>query len=527
MKIIQVKKILLKRKLLLLTLASLMVIQICISASYPYLTKVIVDEVLMKKQVDKLKVIIMVAVILIVVQVPLNIIVSYLCSKWNQLIIFELRKNVSMSFFDSKENSKKNGLFINTITNDCELIGKQLLNIIINSFPNILLIVIYLSILIFLNPFLVGILLLGLPLFLLIAYFTSKKVSVLTKELQRYRDRLVEFLNSYVRNKLLIDLYGARREETNYFYKVSTQLKDVNVKTNTIISFLNNISNLIAVITPLITLLVGSFLVINNKLSLGSLITFNTYTALLFSPIGRLLNISPMISQLKVSIERIKEVKIPAEIYKEGIYDRFLCSDDCLISVSKLIPYVEKRPLLKTELNFNIKKGELLKISGKNGIGKSILLQCLINYHKNFTGYIQIDKNVKIIYIPQENFLFEGTVKENLTKGLPEYEIDFLFYLIRKFKFEIDLNRKVNAFSLNLSSGQLQKIKLIRALLSKPDILLLDEVFANLDHETSITLINYLRENLLTAIFVYHGDTERLLKQNEYNTLNLDYYAIA
>ncbi|EMF0110783.1 ATP-binding cassette domain-containing protein, partial [Enterococcus hirae] len=79
----------------------------------------------------------------------------------------------------------------------------------------------------------------------------------------------------------------------------------------------------------------------------------------------------------------------------------------------------------------------------------------------------------------------------------------------------------------NLSSGQLQKIKLIRALLSKPDILLLDEVFANLDHETSITLINYLRENLLTAIFVYHGDTERLLKQNEYNTLNLDYYAIA
>ncbi|AUB54524.1 hypothetical protein EM4838_16060 (plasmid) [Enterococcus mundtii] len=123
--------------------------------------------------------------------------------------------------------------------------------------------------------------------------------------------------------------------------------------------------------------------------------------------------------------------------------------------------------------------------------------------------------------------MFEGTVKENLTKGLPEYEIDFLFYLIRKFKFEIDLNRKVNAFSLNLSSGQLQKIKLIRALLSKPDILLLDEVFANLDHETSITLINYLRENLLTAIFVYHGDTERLLKQNEYNTLNLDYYAIA
>lgn len=522
--IIQIKKILLKYKLMLLGVVISIAVQICISAAFPYLTKFIVDEVLLKRQLDKLKMIVLLSVTLIILQIPINVTVSYLCSKWSQLFIFELRKNISQFFFRSKENPKKNGLFINTITNDCELIGSQLLNITISSLPNILLIVVYLAILLRLSAILVGIILAGLPLFVLIAYITSRKIFALTKDLQHYRDKLVEFLNSHVRNKLLIDLYGLKEEEEKNFFNISKQLKNVNIKTNTIVSFLNNLSSLIAVITPLVTLLVGSFLVINNQLSLGSLITFNTYTVLIFGPIGKLLTIPPMISQLKVSIERINDIEFSEIIYKKGRYSQSAFVDQQLLSVSDFIPYIEKNPLLTTQLNFILKRGELLRITGKNGIGKSVLLQCLVNYHENFVGHIKIDKGITIIYVPQENFLFEGTIKDNLTKGLSEYDIQYLYYLVNRFNFKLPLDQKVTPFSLSLSSGQLQKIKLIRALLSKPNILILDEVFANLDHETTTILIDYLKQEFLTTIFTYHGEMSHIIQRNDYTVLDLDCY---
>ena len=384
---------------------------------------------------------------------------------------------------------------------------------------------VYLGILIQLNLLLTAITLIVIPLFLLIAYVTSKKVFILTKELQHYRDKLIEFLNSHVRNKLLIDLYNLKQQEQQEFSEVAIQVKNVNIKTNTILSFLNNLSSLIAITTPLLTLFIGSILVIHNELSLGSLIAFNSYTALLFSTFSKLLTIPPIYTQMKASIDRIEQAKFSELIYHKGNYLNQPLPDTQLIVVKDFVPFIENSPLLISEVNFVIRKGDLLQVTGKNGCGKSILLKCLINYHENFSGNIQVKPKLNITYIPQEHFLLEGTIQENLLKGLKIYDRHYMHFLIELFKFELPLNQEVTPFSLTLSSGQLQKIKLIRALLIKPDVLLLDEVFANLDHETTITLINYLKEINLTTIFVYHGDMTFLLSQTNYQVLDLAKYS--
>lgn len=522
---IKIKKILLQRKLLLVILASFIIIQIIVGSVFPYLTKFIIDEVLIQHQLRQLKLIMLLAVALISIQIPVNVAVSYLCSKWSQLVIFDLRMAICKIFLHNKENSKKNGLFINTITSDCELVGNQLLNITINSLPNALLVIVYLAILIRLNALLSCVTLAIIPLFLLIAYITSKKVFVLTKELQHYRDKLIEFLNSHTRNKLLIDLYRLRTEEQQKFLTVANQVKDVNVKTNTILSFLNNLSGLIAVVTPLLTLFVGSVFVLNNKLSIGSLIAFNSYTSLLFSPLSKMLNIPPMYSQMKASIERIEIAKFSEQIFKKGSYRKKILPKCQQINVDEVIPYINDTALLTSDLNFSVKEGELLQITGSNGSGKSILLKCLINYHENFTGSINVKQGIKIIYIPQESFLFEGTIKDNLIKGLTKYDSDYLEFLIELLKFDLPMNKEVTSFSLNLSSGQLQKIKLIRALLDKPDVLLLDEVFANLDNVTTSNLLNYLNKIGMTTVFVYHGDMTQLSQRIDYKVLNLESYS--
>lgn len=304
---IRLKSMLLQHKITLFILSVLILFQMTLSTIFPYLTKFIIDDVLMKQNLSNLKRIFFFTIVIILLQIPINIGVSYYCSKWTQLVIYKLRQDISQIFISQKENANDNGLFVNTITNDCELIGNQLLSLLLNGVPNILLILLYMIVLFQLNIKLTIIALLVVPLYIIMSYITSKKVFVITKELQKYIDKLIEFLNSYVRNKLLIDLYNLKESERRNFEIVIGQVKDSNVKANTILSFFSNLSGLVSIISPLLILFIGSIMVIKNELSIGSLIAFNSYIALLFVPLGKLLNVLPIYSQMKVSIERVEQ----------------------------------------------------------------------------------------------------------------------------------------------------------------------------------------------------------------------------
>ena len=153
-----------------------------------------------------------------------------------------------------------------------------------------------------------------------------------------------------------------------------------------------------------------------------------------------------------------------------------------------------------------------------------ILLKALVGYHENFEGEIKKKSDSQLVYIPQENFLFDGSIKDNMTKGIESYELVQLLRLVNILSFELPLSQEVSSVTISLSSGQLQKIKLIRALLSKPDILILDEVLSNLEDSAIINFISYIKEIKLTTIFIYHGNFDLYLNKNEYNDINLNQY---
>lgn len=516
---INIKDVFSKYKKILFILIILISLQMFISVIYPYMTKIIIDDVLLKKQLQNLKTIIIMTSILIILQIPINIGVNFLYSKWSQKVIFDLRMSLSELFLSHKTNSSKNGLFINTITNDCEIVGNQLLSLILNSIPNALLLILYLVILLQLNLKLTLVNLLIIPFFVVLSFIISKTVFKLSKKIQRYKDHLIEFLNGYVRNKLLIDLYGLKVEEQNRFKDNITLIKQTNIYTNTILSFLKNISSLLSVISPLVTLFFGSILVIRKELTIGSLIAFNTYTAMLFVPIGQLLNLPPMYSQMMASIDRINQSKFGVDDFSKGDYKKK--NNIFIIDADKLIPYIENVPILKDSLNFKIQEHEIIRIIGPNGVGKSILLKCLINYYEDFSGTITVNKNTKFSYVPQENFLFDGSILDNLTKGLTNWNYTELNFYIDLLQFDISTSKIVTPFTMNLSSGELQKIKLIRALLNHPNVLVLDEALANLDPVIVSKVVNFIKQKRLTTILVYHGNFDYFLPESEYRTIDL------
>jgi len=193
----------------------------------------------------------------------------------------------------------------------------------------------------------------------------------------------------------------------------------------------------------------------------------------------------------------------------------------------------EKKPLVKN-LSFKVKKGEILIISGKSGLGKSTLLDLISGFHDSnliWTGKIYLNKlditnasiqNKKIGYMLQDYFLFPHfNVKNNLIFSLPKEKKNKKEHVLHFLK-KIDMVKFSNHFPSELSGGQKARIACLRAIISNPDALLLDEPFSSLDKTTIKSfqkfLFNYIKELNIPCIIASH----RLIKNsNNFIELNI------
>ena len=191
----------------------------------------------------------------------------------------------------------------------------------------------------------------------------------------------------------------------------------------------------------------------------------------------------------------------------------------------------EKKPLIKN-LSFKVKKGEILFISGKSGLGKSTLLDLISGFHDNnliWTGKIYLNKlditnasiqNKKIGYMLQDYFLFPHfNVKNNLIFSLPKQTRNKKEQALDYLK-QINMVEFSDHYPSELSGGQKARIACLRAIVSNPDALLLDEPFSSLDKKTMKSfqkfLFDYVKKLNIPCIIVSH----RLVK-NLNNSIEL------
>ena len=191
----------------------------------------------------------------------------------------------------------------------------------------------------------------------------------------------------------------------------------------------------------------------------------------------------------------------------------------------------EKKPLIKN-LSFTVKKGEILFLSGKSGLGKSTLLDLISGFHDNnliWTGKIYLNKldltnvsiqNKKIGYMLQDYFLFPHfNVKNNLIFSLPKQTRNKKEQALDYLK-QINMVEFSDHYPSELSGGQKARIACLRAIVSNPDALLLDEPFSSLDKKTMKSfqkfLFDYVKKLNIPCIIVSH----RLIK-NLNNSIEL------
>lgn len=262
-----------------------------------------------------------------------------------------------------------------------------------------------------------------------------------------------------------------------------------------------------------ISLLYGSNLVLKNEISIGDLIAFNGYLAILEAPVTWIPWLLGRAKKFKVSFDRLdKMFKLP----EEEIEDFEKNNNDKLegnIEIKNLTynypGYIET---VLENININIKKGESLGIIGVIGSGKTTLMNLLLKLYDVERGKIFIDGkdindiNVKTIrdnicYITQDNFLFSATLKENINLFKDEYKDEDIEESTKQAmiydeisSMEEGINAVIGEKGIDLSGGQKQRVVISRAFLNNSNIIIFDDTFSALDNRTEQHVLNNIKE---------------------------------
>jgi ATP-binding cassette subfamily B protein len=423
----------------------------------------------------------------------------------------------------------RTGDLVTRLTNDIQdfpRIGWFICSGIFRAFDSFIKISFCLGMMFFMNWKLTMMAVIPLPLMIVMFYVTSER---LYKNFQKNQEAISE-----INNQLEMTFSGIRiiksfvcEDKYKRFFhdalenRFKTEMKVVKINT-----FLHLIYEYIDYFAMIGIILFGGYLVVKGEISIGTFYAFYTYLSMLIYPILDLPQLFISGKQAFVCIDRLEEIKdYPAQQKT---------SESDLVSITKPIEHIRfehvsfiyenrKTPVVNS-VNFQVDKGQKILIVGPAGAGKSTVLGLLSGLYKPIEGNIYInDENIehlniddlrqRIGFVPQEPSLFSGTIKENITFGVENPDMDLYYQIIEAVQIKDEIDQftdkdltKIGQKGLSLSGGQKQRIAIARALMKKPEILILDDITASLDAQKEELLWEQISKLFgdLTAFIVSH-----------------------
>lgn len=260
----------------------------------------------------------------------------------------------------------------------------------------------------------------------------------------------------------------------------------------------------------------GFYFVYKGIINMIDLITFNALLNLYFEPLKNIVDSIPKYSFMKASITKINDfLGVRAEILGEKT-----STDGYDISINNLNYSYNKYQNVLKSVNLNIKEGEFVLLQGASGSGKSTLCSILNKYITDYTGDILFGKmNYKdlsiktirenIVYVGQNENIFTGSIKENITFGHEVSDLDF-DKICKICKVDDVANKKTFRYESligsdegNISGGEKQRIILARAVLKDFNVLILDEALSEVDIKLELEILKSIRENYKDKTIIY------------------------
>lgn len=376
------------------------------------------------------------------------------------------------------------------------------------------------------DPWLTLFTMLPLPLLSVLAYRFNKRIQAQSADVQGAIADMTSRVQEFVSGIRVVKAFVQEKQERALFTRSNRHAVKMNrrfVRTN---SLFGALSSGIVGFSFLVSVILGGIMVLQNVISLGAFIAFNTYLSLLMGPIENLGKVVNQLQRGMASEKRLLDIfNTMPDVVDDEMADHTIESLEGEIEIRNLtFSYPEaKSPSLKNII-LKIPKGTSLAIVGRVGSGKSTLIHLLVRLYNPPKGTVFIDgrdvheiplKTLRgqIGIVPQDQFLFSSTIRDNIGFSPHPYsdeeiekaaKIAQVYDNIIEFpqKFETALGER----GVSLSGGQRQRVSIARAIIKKPSILIFDDSLSAVDTVTEDLILEGLKSEMKnrTTIIIGH-----------------------
>ena len=471
----------------------------------PYASKNLIDEVIPSKDIQALTYLLIVVCIALLIQSISSFSLTRLLSVEAQHLISILRANVQqkllklpISFFDNN----KSGALVSRVMTDVEgvrnLVGTGLVQLIGGSITAI----ISLFILIKINGQMTLFVLLPVLVFAVIALKAFGYIRPIFRARGKINAEVTGRLTETLNGIRVIKGFNAEEQEKKVFEKGVEELYQNVKKSLTATAFMTSSSTFLLGLASVGIMGMGGYFIMNYTMTYGEFVSFTLFLGFMIAPIVQMSNIGSQLTDAFAGLDRTQELmSIPEENDLEIRFLKLSKIDGNVSFKNISFSYDDKTEVLH-RISFEAPKGSVTALVGSSGSGKSTIAGLATSFLNPSSGQVLIDGidlskvdlksfRSQLGVVLQDDFLYEGTIRENILFPRPEATEKELLEAVKgayvnEFtdRFENGLNTLIGERGVKLSGGQRQRISIARALLAKPKIVILDEATSNLDTQS-------------------------------------------
>lgn len=492
----------------------------------PYLSGIIVDDVITAGNYDMLPALIACLLIVTLLTSVLRFVYQVVFEIASQGTLYDMRSKVYRKLLEEDfafYNKKRTGDLMSRQTGDMDAVRHFVAYVIYVVYQNVLLFLFALLMVFTVNVKLALCMLTVLPFTALATYRQSREVKPAFRRNRECFSSLNAFVQENISGNRVVKAFAKEDYEKEKFEVQNDQFRDAQLSASRVWMKYVPIFEILSYALTVILMLYGGYMVIRGEITLGGLVKVNGYLWMLNMPlrmagwwVNDIQNFVTSIEKIYATYSEEPKVRTPRT---GGIHEK-LRGDVEFCNVS----YRADDEDIVTDVNFRVKAGQTVGIIGSTGAGKSTLMNLLCRFYDTTSGQVLVDgQDVRgmdlynlrdnIGMAMQDVFLFSDTIEGNIAYGRPEAS----FEDVKRAAVMADANHFIKSMpegydtivgerGVGLSGGQKQRISLARALLKDPSILILDEATSSIDTETEILLQKGLNELLKgrTSFIIAH-----------------------